>query len=355
MYRAPQPPSRSEDVVYGPFPIRPWRLLAAVIPLILGCVFTLSGLESQTLVCSRNGDVVCAADGFLAPDWRLTGKPEVRVETVRRGKGEGKEYGTVILEAGGAKARLMEVSGDDAREVAARVRAWTASTEPRLREDLHGSRWALLTLPFALIAFVSLIASAFDGIGRLVLEVGAERLRVTRRILGVPVRSWELPLDGVEDVDVTWSRDEKDFWVSKGQRPRELGCVYLLTKGGERREVSTRAWPGQTLHLRAAAGLRAALQFPPLAGGVEARLAAIESAPERPAWASRVGSRIGYGWVGACCGAILGMAAFGIGGFAVGVVQMKDALPTWVMSGALLGAGAGVALVLWLARVQVPR
>ncbi len=355
MYRAPQPQSRSQRIVYGPFPIRAWRLLAAVIPLFLGLVFTLSGLKSQTLECRREGDIVCEAVGFLAPDWRLTGTPSVRIETLRRGKGQGKEYGTVILESGGATARLMEVSGDEARELAARVRAWTTSTEPHLREDLSGSRWALLTLPIALAAFVSLLRSAFSGAGRLILEVGADALRVTRRLFGVSVRSWELSLARVEDVKVVWGREPKDFWLSKGQSPRELGSVCLVTKEGELRDVSAGGFPGRTLHLRAAAALRAALDLPPLPGGVESELAASESAPERPAWASRVGSRIGYAWVGACCGAILGMAAFGIGGFAVGVVPRKAALPTWVMRGALLGAASGVGFVLWLARVQVPR
>lgn len=357
MYREQKRRPKVARVEWGPFPIRPVRLALAAFSILIGALFAWMGLQGQTLVCERGRDPICRTEGFLLADEELAGRTleAVEIQTVRRGKGRGAEYGTVILKSDRGRLALLEVEGDVARAVAARLDAFRTSNEVQIREELRGEPLVLVISLIAVSVALSLTRSGFAGVGRMELVVREGWLDARRRVLGLSGRTGSVSLAHTEDVIVEWT-DEKDFWLSRGQRPRKLGRLALVRTGGGRTPVTDAFWPGETLHLRAATALRALLDLAPMRGGVEEQLAAIERNPERPQWAKLLPTRIALCWLGACCGSLVGIALFGTLGALLGAFRSNESIPEWVIGGGgAVGALAGIVFVLWLARPRVPR
>jgi len=218
---------------------------------------------------------------------------------------------------------------------------------------LRQSPWLLVFGLAMLSGGLAVLRSAFRGAGRLILDVepSERRLSVQRRVLGIPGRSTAFELFDVDEVVVEQS-DERDVWKSKAGATRPVGRLILVSASGKRQELSRQSFPGRTVHLRAAAALRRGFGLEP--GPLEKELDALERIRERPSWAANIGM-FSLIWMGAPLGLLLGIALYGGVGLAIGAFRMQDPLsPYALVFGGGLGAVAGAALMLRLARARPP-
>ena len=343
-------------VRYGPFPLRIGRFFGALAGFVGSLVVSLVALETQHVHCDFSAEGTCSIETHVSNHddarFRSSDLMGVRMETARKGKGKGKEYGIVVLVLPRGEYRLLDAEPDEARAIVASIES-AKSRGSEFRTTLTGPRWLLvLGAVFALMG-VSMAWIAMRRMGAFVLSIGHDgSLLIERRALGVPVGARSLALHGVVDVALEWSQ-EKDFWTSRSEAPRPAGRVVLVFRD-RRVPLTDEYWPGQTVHYRAVVELRRNLGFPPSA--LETELHTLENTLVRPAMAQTGAGRFGLAWLGACCGAILGLAALGLGLLSLGLMRMSDGIEPWmVIVGSGGGAVAGVGLALYLARPQPPR
>jgi hypothetical protein len=247
--------------------------------------------------------------------------------------------------------RLLDAEPDEARAIVASIES-ARSRGSEFRTTLTGPRWLLvLGAVFALMG-ASMAWIAVRRMGAFGLSIGHDgSLLVERRILGVPLGARSFALHGVVDVALEWSQ-EKDFWTSRSEA-RPAGRLALVFRD-HRVPLTDEYWPGQTVHYRAAAELRRNLGFPP--GALETELHALENTLVRPAMARTPGGVFGLAWLGACCGALIGLAILGLALLSLGLIHMSDGIEPWMLIvGCGGGAVSGVGLALYLARPQPPR
>ena len=346
IFRTPATNRLSGTVSYGPFPIRKGRFAVSFAPLFIAALMPFIALEEEHLVCTPNA--LCVVTHALIPRRRtlpMAALRDVRVDIEHGSKGA--THGVVVLvpERHG-ELRLMRATPSDASEAAAAIRAGIKGQRP-IDVTIHGPRLVLLLGLGGIVMWLSLAYSALKGLGRLRLDIVREgaSLRVRRTIFGVPVASHEVSLGDVVDVRVK-SGKLGEAWLSRGQAPSPAGYVFLVSRSGLSCPLSARALPGEAVHLRAAAELRALLGFAPERGGVEDQLAAL------PMVTMLLGQRIGLCWVGVTVGGLAGAAFYGLIGLALG--QLKPAEGTLAV-GAVIGAIAGVLLVLHVTRAHPRR
>ena len=343
-------------IVYGPFPVRPGRLVGAFATLVLAVAFAGIALETQHLACDFGAGGTCALTSVasLRADARFASRDlrGVRMESEWRGKRNKTEYGIVVLTVRDRELRLKGIDADEARAIVQTVQAGIERGEA-FHVTAAGKRWLLLLGAVALFVSLSMAWTGVRRMGSFMLTLRPDRsLSVTRRVLGVPIWSRDLSLAGVIDVAIAWT-DERDFWRHRWMQPRRLGRIAFVGRDSPQ-PMTSWYWPGRTLHYRAAAALRRALGLAP--GPLEDELAALAASRERPPWARQVSGRLGLVWAGMCTGAIAGLAVLVAAGVAIGRLRMRDGIEPWMLAvGCGGGALAGAALVLYLARARPPR
>jgi hypothetical protein len=336
--------------------VRVGRVFGALAGLVGAVVVSLIALQTQHFACDFGVRNTCSIESFALvrgdsrfPASALRG---VRVDSVWKGKGKGTEYGVVVLTIPDGELRLIDAKPKEARDIAERVQS-AMSLRSEVRATLKGPRLGLLFGAVFAWMGISLGWTALRRMGaiRLALESNGS-LRVERRVFGVPISARSFPLLGVTDVALEWS-DEADFWRSKGVDPRRVGRIALVTRGGAL-PLTPEYWPGETLHYRAAAALRRNLGFSP--GELERRLHALENTLVRPALARTHGGLFALVWIAVGCGSLIGLAVLGLTLFALGFMRPSDGIEPWMLVvGCGGGAVTGVALVLYIARLQPPR
>jgi hypothetical protein len=343
-------------IVYGPFPVRPGRLVGAFATLVVAVAFAGIALETQHLACDFGGGGACVLTSVasLRADARFASRDlrRVRMESDWRGKRNKTEYGIVVLTVADRELRLKGIDPDAARAIVRTVQAGITRGEA-FRVTAAGERWLLLlSAAFGLVA-LSMAWTGVRRMGSFTLTLRPDRtLSVTRRVLGVPIWSHELSLAGVVDVAIAWT-EERDFWRHRWMVPRRLGRIAFVGRDNQQ-PMTSWYWPGQTLHFRAAAALRRALGLAP--GPLEDELAALEASRERPLWARHARARVGLAWAGMCTGAIAGLAVLLAAGVATGRMRFSAGIEPWMVAvGCGGGAIAGAALVFYLARLRPPR
>lgn len=336
--------------------MRPGRILGALAGLVGAAVASLVALETQHCACDFGVKNTCTIESIVSlrgdakfPASELRG---VRVDSEWHGKGKGTEYGVVVLIIPNGELRLLDAKPDEARDIARRVQS-AMSLRSEVRATLGGPRWGLVLGAVFAAMGISLAWTALRRMGSIRLAPESDgSLRVERRMFGVPLSVRSVPLHGVTDVALEWS-DEADFWRSKGEEPRRVGRIALVTRG-RALPLTPQYWPGETLHYRAAAALRRNLGFSP--GAIENRLHALENTLVRPALARTPAGLFALVWIAVSCGALIGLAVFGLTGFALGYLRMNEGIEPWML---VVGCGGGavtaVALALYIARPRPPR
>ncbi len=347
VFRAPALRARTGRVAYGPFPIRIGLLLGSVGVLVLGVIVFAIAIEREEVRCDAAG--ACVADGRIARPRSFAAREVKDVRVVEERGSKGGTYGVVVIDAPPQQLRLMRTTPRDAASAAGELRAGFARREP-FAVAVDGPIWMVAIAIGALAAAIAMVRSALFGIGRLDLELaqGGAALRVTRRVLGIPVGARELSLEGVRDVSVEHGRIST-FFTARGQLPPACGRLLLHDADGSKRPVTEPSFPGTVVHLRAAIALRAALELEPRPGGVEDELA------RTPLTVTPLGSRIGFAWLGICTGSLVGAGATAIVAFAVRAATGVTPDTVIILPGAGLGAASGVALSLYFTRARLPR
>jgi hypothetical protein len=341
---------RSGTVHYGPFPIRRGRLFGSFAPLVIGAVIPLIALEESRVQCTPNGSCVITT-GIIATtrEMPMSQIREVRVKTVHGNKGG--VHGVVLLSVDRQPdLELMQQDPAEAGVTAGTIRAAIAEKKP-IDLTLHGPRALLLVTLGAFAMWLTMAYSALKGLGRLRLDIeqGGVALRVRRRVLGIPVSSHVVSLEGVTDVRVEGGV-LGEMWLSRGETPSAAARIVLIDRSGVPRPITDRVFPGEAVHLRAAAALRALLGFERLPGGVEDRLAQL------PPITTAIGMRVMYSWIGATTGLLVGIAIYGVMGLALGLLRGSGGLDAMAfLVGGLGGSTAGVALALYLTRQRPMR
>lgn len=202
-----------ETIHYGPFPVR-WDLVWAAVgaaALALGAVWWV--VDGESLRCRRqDGAGLCVVrhDGLLTSP-QVTRRFRVRdVQSVRfrtwwpAGKG-GERGETILTLHGGQEVRFGRGPESDARERFDRIRNFFATREDASLQADEAIGWTFWPLVIGLLAVAAVLLAwvAWARLRRdlLVLDDG-RALRVTIRLLGVPIWRRELSLAGVEGVVV---------------------------------------------------------------------------------------------------------------------------------------------------------
>ncbi|KYF69907.1 hypothetical protein [Sorangium cellulosum] len=350
VFRQPALHRASGSVGYGPFPIRAARLLFSLLLLLGAIIVSIIALSKDHLACTPGARCVLTR----ATPSRTTGFPmsalrDARVDITRGSKG-GSQGAVVLVLDGGHQLSLQKVSPERAAEVAAIVRAGIAG-EQRIDVTLRGPWW-IFPLAIGMLAMgLTMAYSSTKGLGRFHLEItrGGAALRARRFVLTIPVSSHEVSLEGVADVRVEGGT-LGEMWLGKGEAPSPAGRIVLVDRSGAARPLTEAAFPGQAVHLRAAAELRELLGIERERHGVEEQLASL------PLTRTPIGTRIAVAWAGMTVGALAGLGIFGLAGVALGLLSTSDPIETWSLAvGGGGGAIAGVALALYLTRSRPPR
>ncbi|AKT40621.1 hypothetical protein [Chondromyces crocatus] len=348
VFREPARQHARGSVRYGPFPVRTRLLIFSFAALLTAIVLTFVALDRDRLVCTPGAR--CSLSNTLRTQihtFPTAAIGEVRVDV--RSNSKGVPYGVIVLSlAPTQEFRLSQTSVEEANAVAARIRARLAAGQ-KVDVEVGGSWWVLALAGAALLLCFSLVAAGLRGFGVFQLDIPSDRsrLRVQRRLLGIPVSTHEVSLEGVTDVLIEGGALD-DAWRGRDEAPTPAGRLVLVDAWGAVRPVTSTVFPGAAVHLRAACALRAILGMVPQRGGVEEHLASLPWITTSP------GMRAAFSFIGATLGALLGIGLVAVGVLLVGGLQPSDS-DTWVFAvGAVLGAPAGVVFALFVTRTRPP-
>lgn len=312
--------------------------------MLLGGGLLAFGLSTDVIACESGTGGSCRVRQTLSADRTFPSATVRDVRVDRETGSKGAKYGVdVLVFDGGTTLRLRRIAPEQAEQAAQAIRRGLSSHsafEVTLREPLFAP---LFGIAFMVLA-VLLAWSAVRGMGRFVIEVAASgsAVLVTRRILGVAVSSREVYPAGADRIDVEVGLIP-DGWQSRGQLDPTGGRLAIVDRGGLRQYLSADLHPGEAVHLRAAVALASRLGFD--AGPLEARLAAL------PWRETRMAMRLGYAWIGLTTGTLVGVAAIGGVGLALGVLHGTDGPEAWMF---VPGGVAGAALAFHLTRRRPP-
>jgi hypothetical protein len=343
---------RAPYLTYGPIPVRPWRALWAAPFFAIALYFGAGILDLDSLECRRDvrgGGQCTLTSGVLGRERiivPLNDLAGVRIENGEAGLRSRFEVGTLYLERRGApEAWVTTVSREEAPALARRITGWLGSREPALAINLGQSLFgrAIRTILAVLLggSGLILVRSALRGIGRyrLSVEANAPRLRIERRIFGVPVSSRSVALENVTDLQVGLEM-RRDVWMVRAYAATseptvQFGRIELIDATGRRRPVTESWLLGRRVHLLAAVGLRALLGLAP--GPVEAALAEASVPVAHPMGTSPI-RRL----VAASTGAFLFALLIGFIGLCI-----DGSLGGDMVRGPVIGAALGVVFGAW--------
>ncbi len=344
-----------ETIIHGPIPVRPLQVVGAAGLMFVAWVSVEMGLDRADLICRTDTDRCDLTTGGPSlrrrtafPRSALTGV-RVVAETTSN-KGVVTRWGVPHLDlASGPPLRSMRVPPEEAEAFAAEVRAGIADKR-WFSASLRAPIWGVFFGPVIALIAAAVAYSGLRDMGSVVLQVdrAAGQLRVARRVLWLrmPWRTFTLP----RGADVIVESERRKGWLdSRAMPPEPYGRLVLVGPGAERQPLSG-FLRGHRVHLAAAAAVRAALGRPP--GALEAELAAASKPVPHPVAGSLPG-KFAVAWAGACIGALAGMAALWGGAAAAGLIGTSGE-GFWPISGAMLGAMAGIGLALWWTRAQPP-
>ena len=338
------------SIPYGPFPVHGGGVSISLVFLVVALAALVGALDEDRVVCTPGASCVVShrlmEDPQPFPSSALRGADV----TIERGS-KGARYGVVTLVlASNTRIRLARTDPSSAEDIAARIRSAVDAQAP-VDERIRGPWWAGIAAAVFVALGIASARSSLRGLGRIRLELlrDGAALGVRRRVLGVPVSSYEVSLDQVTDVRVEEGGISYPL-ASRHAPPAPAGRIVLGDRSGIVRPVTDRMLPGLTTHLRAASALRAALEMEPQPGGVEQKLAALTPV------VTSLGHRLAYSWIGVTVGGLLGLAAYGITGLALGLLRGRDGPGVGAFAvGFGGGAALGVALVMYLTRPRLPR
>lgn len=348
-FREPQIRRRAGSIAYGPFPIRPARVLALIASVIMALALGATSVDEDRLVCVPAATcVVTHRFATDPPPFPASALRDVTVAIERGSKGQ--RVGAVYLVVDGVgRHRLGRTRPDAAEDVAARIRAALTAEQP-IDERITGLWWMGIFALLFIAWGIALVYPSLRGAGRIRLDVvrGGAALRVQRFLFGVPLAVREVSLDGVVDV-VVERGDLGEKLLSRGETPTPAGRVVLVDRFGHRRPLTDRLYAGIGPHFRAASALRELLELPPQRGGVEVQLAAL------PVTTTPLGGRIAYSCIGITVGGLLGLALYTTVGLSLGLFHASDGLDGLAFAvGFGGGAAVGVAVVVHLTRPRPP-
>ena len=358
-YQLPDPGLPLEDaVVWGPFPLRRARLVSGLAILAMGLLFLLVGLQRQILSCARSGALAEQCE------WR-TGLRErgIRrfplsslqllrvVYTQTSNKGHVTHWGQLIFDIGGHERAF-------ARQEAAAADASAA----QLREFLSDKARMELRIDTGVQVGVLIVGGAFASAGLWLLYsvwYGRRRFRFTwdgltqqlsMQLLWPPGIAKGAPqtwtLQRPVEVEISWEEVQDAFTSARSPGPRGGRLRVLLQHGGSE-TLLPYPLPGYRVHIRAAERLRALLRCPPRSAAAAARIEdtyAAERPKLGPGWTG-IGGQIAATWLGASCGALLGIATSGLLGLFLGAIKLRDSADgPWFFVGMIGGIACGIAL-----------
>lgn len=347
-----------EAVVWGPFPLRRARLVSGLAILAMGLLILLLGQQRHVLTCARSGVLAEQCE------WR-TG---LRERSVRRfplsalrlsrvvysqtsNKGHVTHWGQLILDIGGRERAMprQEVAAADAS--AGRLRTFLSDpAQQELRIDTGMQVGVLLMGGAFALAGAWLLYSVWYGRRRFRLTWDALTQQLSMQLLwppGIakgPPQTWTLPKP--VEVEISWEEVQDAFTSSRSPGPRGGRLLVRLQHGGSEALLPA-PMPGYRVHIRAAEGLRALLRCPPRSPDAAARIEdayAAERPKLGPGWTG-LGGQIAVTWLGACCGALAGIALGGVLGLLLGAIKLSDSADgPWFFGGMFGGIAAGIAL-----------
>lgn len=367
-----------DEVRWGPFPLRGWRLLSGLGLSAIGILCCVFGLMRSTLSCARTGELMGQCElrksGFDEPRrFPIDSLRELKVVySETRNKGRVTRHGRILLPGlpGGRPITLQSEGRDAADRNAAALRAFA--------DDPAAQQISIATeRPYAILIFgglmavlgISFLCSVIAGRRRFLFKWDALTRQLEVRLewplglaSGAPKK---LSIDSPADVEICWGRVE-DFWTSSRSPGPPGGWLRIRAAGGRDVDLSPmalgmgkgRAQAGYRVHLRAAEALRRHVRCPPRSAEEEARVAASheKAKPQVAPGFQGLGGKAAAVWLGACCGSLIGLAVSG--SLAVGLKFQKlsdDAGGPWFVLGILFGAAAGIAISLRLTQVPDDR
>lgn len=347
-----------EAVIWGPFPLRRARLAGGVAILPLAGLLFLIGLQHHILTCARSGPLSGQCEwqtGLRESSVRrfpLAALRSVRVAySQTQNKNHVTHWGQLALNIDGRERMLLRQPAAEADQAAASLQAFLRDpAQPTLRLETARSLPMLgLGAAFALVGG-GLLYSVWYGRRRFrfTWEVTTQQLTMQLQwppgIDVGPAVTWSLP--SPVDVEISWGEVKDAFSSSRSPGPRG-GRLQVRLAGGELTSLLAAPMAGYGVHLRAAEQLRRLIRCPERSAAAAARTEAAYAA-ERPqlgpGWTGS-GGRVAATWLGACCGALLGIAVSGTLGLVLGVLKTSDSADgPWFFGGMLGGIAAGVAL-----------
>lgn len=358
-YELPDAGLPLEDaVVWGPFPLRRARLVGGLAILAMGLLFLLVGVQRQVLSCARSGALAEQCEwrtGLRERSVRrfpLSSLQLVRVVyTQTSNKGHVTHWGQLILDIGGREKALarQEVAAADAS--AARLRAFLGDpTQQELRIDT-GIHVAMLLFGGAFaLGGLWMLHSVWYGRRRFRFTWDGLTQQLSMQLLWPPGLAKGPPqtftLQRPVEVEISWEEVKDAFSSSRSPGPRGGRLLVRLQHGGSE-TLLPYPLPGYRVHIRAAERLRALLRCPPRSADAAARIEDTYEA-ERPklgpGWTG-ISGKIAVTWLGACCGALLGIAASGVLGLLLGAIKLSDSADgPWFFGGMIGGIAGGIAL-----------
>jgi hypothetical protein len=344
MFRQAAPHSTLHGrVTWGPFPTR-WALVGMTAALIfLGPIFIALAFVHQHFHCD---DVECSIDGRAA----FARSAIRRVDAVIETGSKNAKYGVVVITLeNGSTRRLMRVTPDEAYD-AVRAIDIARTRGDVIDVELHGERWMAILGGVAVIAAFVFVVMAFARMGRfeLVATPDGQSLDVRRTLFAIPIGTRRMSAARVVAVVV----DRKVVappLAYRGEAPMPVARLVLEYRDGNREPLTEHFFPGEALHLRAAAALRTVLDLDPnkVDDDILARI---------PMRTTSMGNRIAYAWGGLTTGSLVGLALFGISMMLLHQITPRQDLEGWVVAcGAIPGAIGGAAIVFHATRTRLPR
>ncbi len=358
-FQLPDPGLPLEDaVVWGPFPLRRARLASGLAILAMGLLFLLMGLQRQILFCARSGALAEQCEwrtGLRERSVRrfpLSALQLVRVVyTQTSNKGHVSRWGQLILDIGGSEKAFPRQEAAAADASAAQLREFLSDkARPELRIDT-GVQVGVLIVGGAFAAGgVWLLYSVWYGRRRFRFTWDGLTQQLSMQLLWPPGIAKGPPqtftLQRPVEVEIGWEEVKDAFTSSRSPGPRGGRLRVHLQHGGSE-ALLPYPLPGYRVHIRAAERLRALLRCPPRTAEAAARIEdayAAERPKLGPGWTG-ISGQIAATWLGACCGALLGIAASGVLGLLLGAIKLRDSADgPWFFGGMIGGIACGIAL-----------
>ncbi|MEZ4225811.1 MAG: hypothetical protein R3B13_32965 [Polyangiaceae bacterium] len=340
-YRGRAAPEQTHTQIdYGPFPIQLILVVVAVGLVLGGALFLMMGLDHGELHCEGAGNE-CV---YRRAVWVNT-RPRTFAFELLKGarttevRSKDSVRGQVELDLGEQRLLLNSTSPPEAACVTRQINEHLEKRDADWTVRQENERWPAVAGAVTVLIALGLLWWALHDRGTIRIELSGRTLRWRRRLLGLRLASGELELPrDVQDIVVEWSR-RNTFLQHRHALPKTFGQLHAVTSDGSTLPLFA-VREGHAMHLEAAARLRDALELPErsaLVAAEQARLAAEARPVATPSSFVGLGGRLAAAWMGACLGALGGMALLGVGKILLGA-NLDDPITT---ADTIFGAGGG--------------